>query len=334
MIRKNNITKSILCIFLLISLSCVSGIVQEKRTFFRMDTVTEVTLVLRRGTDLNSVWQSLDSLFKDWDDRFSVTGERSEVRRVNERKSDTVVVGRQLADILQTGLNYGDTLDGSFDITVLPLKELWGFSEDAPPDPSLPSSAQIDSVLRYIDYRKVKMNGDTVIFASPEIRIDVGGIAKGFVLREAGKILDRSDPVGYLIAAGGDILAKGTKKSGDPWVVGIRDPKDREGVIGALEIDSGAIVTSGDYERFRIVNGKRYHHIFDPRTGFSCSRNRSVTVKGSDPVEVDILSTGLFCKDAEEVIGFLNARPGLEGAVVDSAGKVFVSSGWKERLKL
>lgn len=324
----------ILLFFFLMIPACGRGFIQPAKAFFRMDTVTEVTLVVKRGTDVNSIWKSIDSLFADWEVRFSVSGDSSEVRKLNECESDTCVVGKLLGEILRTALRYGDSLNGRFDITVLPLKELWGVAEDSSPDSTVPSPEQVDSVLRYVGYSKIKMRGDTVIFLSPGIRVDAGGIAKGFVLREAAELLDRRGISGYLVAAGGDILARGKKADGSAWVVGIRDPEDRDEILGTVELDSGSIVTSGDYERFRIVNGKRYHHIFNPATGYSCSRNRSLTVRGSDPVEIDILSTGLFCMDPEEIISYFDARSRLEGVVVDSSGKIFVSRGWKEELKL
>jgi thiamine biosynthesis lipoprotein len=93
-------------------------------------------------------------------------------------------------------------------------------------------------------------------------------------------------------------------------------------------------VTSGDYERFRIIDGKRYHHIFNSHTGYSCTGNQSVTVYGPDPVSVDILSTGLFCRDALEIIDFINMRSSFECMVIDSTGKILISEGWKDRVVL
>jgi thiamine biosynthesis lipoprotein len=115
--------------------------------------------------------------------------------------------------------------------------------------------------------------------------------------------------------------------------VGIQKPRGG-GVLGAVEIDSGSIVTSGDYERFRIVDGVRYHHIFNSKTGYSCPTNQSVTVWGPDPVEADIMTTGLFCRSASEILEFINARSRLECLVVDSSGQIFISNGWKSRVEV
>ena len=292
-----------------------------------MDTITEITLVMDRGKKPDSLWQSIDLLMKDWEERFSVTNPRSEIRALNERTSDTVRVEPQLRDMLQTALSFGKKLNGAFDITILPVKDLWGFGEDSPPDAPLPDPGQIRSALKKVDYRKVRVVGDSVQFMSRDTRIDVGGIAKGYVLREIASLLDKNGVTSYLIAAGGDIVAKGTKSDGKSWRVGIQHPRNQGGITGALDFTNGSIVTSGDYERYRIVNGVRYHHIFDSKTGYSSNKNQSLTIMGPDPVEADILSTGLFGRDAEKIMEYVNADSRLQCLVVDSTGAIHVSDG-------
>lgn len=302
-----------------------------KRTFFRMDTVTDVTVVLASGSDPAPIWQSVDSLLLDWEERFSVSGTKSEVRVLNERREQRMPVGLQLSEMIAFGLRYGDSLDGGFDLTILPVKEVWGFGEGASDSMPLPDSTQVDSALEAVSYKRVSLiaAGDTVVFADPSSRIDVGGIAKGFVLRELCRLLDCNAVTDYLVVAGGDVAGEGRRPDGRPWMIGIQHPRDPGGMIGTLALDSGSVVTSGDYERYRIVDGKRYHHIFNSATGRSCCSNRSVTVWGMDPVEVDVLSTGLFCRSAEEIVAYIDRRPAFQCLVVDSTGKLFTSSGWR-----
>ncbi|MCX7727792.1 MAG: FAD:protein FMN transferase, partial [Chitinispirillaceae bacterium] len=138
----------------------------------------------------------------------------------------------------------------------------------------------------------------------------------------------------YLVVAGGDIVAKGNKPDGKPWLIGIRHPRKADGILATLPFTNGSIVTSGDYERFRIVNGKRYHHIFHSKTGRCCNNNQSVTIAGLDPREVDILSTGLFCLPAKDIVDYVNKRSHLECVVVDSAGTIYISDGWKSKIKI
>ncbi len=301
-----------------------------------MDTITDVTIVMPKGSNVRRIWKSVDSLLLDWEKRFSVSGEESEVQELNSRTRQRMPVDGQLAEMIAFALRYGDSLDGGFDLTILPVKEVWGFGEDAGDDSPLPSDKQADSALAYVSYRNVCLNaaGDSVVFDSPATRIDVGGIAKGFVLRETAASLEKLGIKNYLVVAGGDVVAEGRRPDGKPWMIGIQHPRNPDGIIGTLPLEDGAVVTSGDYERFRIVNGKRYHHIFDSKTGRCCLSNMSLTIQSNDPVEADVLSTGLFCRNAGEILAYVNARPHLECVVVDSAGNVFKSKGWKGKLNI
>ncbi len=304
-----------------------------KKKYFRMDTITEVTLVVKDKKQIQQCWNSIDSLLKNWEDRFSVEGSLSEVRNLNERKKNIMPVSSQLRDMLRTAINYGDTLDGGFDLTILPIKQLWGLGENSTEKQPLPSAQQVQSALEKVDYTKVKIVNDSVYFSSEETQIDVGGIAKGYVLREIRNLLDRYGVENYLVSAGGDIIANGKRIDGKPWKVGIQHPRN-QGILGSVELDSGSIVTSGDYERCRIIEGKRYHHLFDTRTGYCGQQNQSLTIYGPDPVEADIMSTGLFSRPAEQIIEFVNTRPRFECLVVDSCGKVFKSNGWFTRVTI
>lgn len=295
-----------------------------------MDTVTDVTVVLEKGSDIPILWHSVDSLLLDWEQRYSVTGKRSEVRKVNERNSDTVRVSPILGEMIDSALVYGKLLNGGFDLTILPVKELWGFGEQASDSTPLPSDHAVDSAKALVSYQKVSYDPaeNIVVFASPETRIDIGGIAKGFVLRETARLLDRRKIASYLVVAGGDVVAKGRKPDDKKWMIGVQHPRRSDRMVGTLALENGSVVTSGDYERFRIVDGIRYHHLFNSATGRSCSANQSVTVFGTEPVTVDILSTGLYCRSAKEVVAYIETMNGFECLVVDSTGNITTSDGW------
>lgn len=318
-------------------LTIVSGCGSEnqllQKKFFRMDTITEISLVVKSKKTADSCWHLIDSLLTDWENRFSVEGPASEVRKINERNSNSVCIGNQLKEMIETAIRYGDTLDGRFDITVLPLKQLWGLGENSLSDLPIPDSEQVKSELQKIGYRRLHIRNDSLLFTSDQTRIDVGGIAKGFVLREITCLVEKYNINSYLVSAGGDLVIKGKRLDGRPWRIGIQHPR-KGGIIGVIDIDSGSIVTSGDYERCRIVDGKRYHHIFDTRTGYSCSKNQSLTIYGPDPVEADIMSTGLFAKSASEIVEYVNSRPRFECMVIDSAGNIFISDRWKGKVEI
>jgi thiamine biosynthesis lipoprotein len=325
---KKSVEIIFICTAALILASCSGGDVHHRRIFFRMDTVTEITISAPRTFNPKPVWRAVDSLLSESERRFSVTGEASEVRALNERAAQALPVSFELGEMLRAGLAYGDSLDGAFDITVLPLKEVWGFCEQCGGDGPLPDSGQVREAAVVVDYRNVRVNGagDSVFFETPTARVDVGGIAKGFVLKRLEELLTGMGVKNFLIAAGGDILASGRKRDGTPWRVGVRHPKNGSELIATLPMERGVLVTSGDYERYRIVDGVRYHHIFNPATGYSCNQNQSVTIWADDPIRGDVLSTGLFCRNARDIIGYAQERDGIECIVVDSAGEIHVSS--------
>ncbi|MEW6042473.1 MAG: FAD:protein FMN transferase [Elusimicrobiota bacterium] len=306
-----------------------------KRQYFRMDTFTEITLVQGKKMNIDSVWNGLDSLLKDWEERFSQSHERSEILALNRRaNSRRVHVSPVLKEILLAGLRYGDTLSGAFDISILPIKEIWSLGEQGGPE-RIPPSDSLAMALSCVDYRNINLreDQDTVVFEKPCIQIDLGGIAKGFVIRETDRYIKSKGFNGYLISAGGDILCRGRRFDNKAWKIGIQHPRNPDELLATITLDSGAIVTSGDYQRFWIKDGKRYHHIFDSKSGLSCWKNQSLTIWGMDVIEIDILSTGLFCLQADSIVAFVEKRPRIECVVVDSAGKVFASRGWKNKIK-
>ncbi len=323
------------CLILTVSCTNHSEII-FKHTFYRMDTIIEVVLTSQKSFRQDPVWLSIDSILKDWEERFSISNGKSEIKRINERTSDTVPISNDLGEMIQFALNYGDSLSGSFDFTILPLKEVWGLSEDSPENAPVPTKQQIDSACSSVDYRKVSISSthDTLFFSSPLTKIDIGGVAKAFAMKRVETLLEKCGINSYLVNAGGDIIGRGKKPDGSSWTIGIQNPRESDKVLATFHLDKGSVFTSGDYERFRMINGKRVHHIFNPHTGFSCTGNQSVTIYGSDPVENKFLSTGLFCRSADSIVAFVNKSSEVACLVVDSAGKVYISNRWKGKIKL
>lgn len=307
-----------------------------KHSFFRMDTIIDVTITNKGSFKPETVWSEIDSILKQWDERFSITSDNSEVKKINERKSDTVQISKQLGEMIQFALRYGDSLNGDFDFTILPLKGVWGLSENSPENAPVPTVSQIDSARALVDYKKVKINNqlDTLYFSSRTSKIDVGGVAKGFALKMVAELLERIGVMNYLVNGGGDIVGRGHKPDGTSWVIGIQDPRKTDHLLATFKLEKGSVFTSGDYERFRMIDGKRVHHIFNPHTGYSCTGNQSVTIYGPDPIENKFFSTGLFCRSADSILTFVNKRLQIECLVVDSSGGVFISEGWKNKISL
>lgn len=318
----------------LLCLSCARPLRHEKHQFFRMDMPVTVTIVTDQpGRALGSLWKSADSLLRDWEVRYSQSNPRSEVRAINERVTPCIAVDARLGTMIAAALAYGDTTGGMFDCTILPVKELWGLGEtDTGTDHAVPSDSALATAVARVDYRRIVVNAgrDTLCFTSRATHVDAGGIAKGFALIELGSMLAHRGIRDFLVNAS-DIIGRGHRKDGLAWRIGVQDPRNPEKQLFAVPLDSGAIFTSGDYERFWIAPGsRRIHHIFNPKTGLSCTNNQSVSLWSPDPLQAKFLSTGLYCLPADSILAFA-ARRGLECCVVDSAGKQHVTAGWKAR---
>ncbi len=305
--------------------------------FFRMNTVTDVLIF---GGDslseakVNKVFERIDSLLYSWEKRFSVGIEDSEVYLINNRVTDTLTVSADLFYMVHKAEQYQDTLSGLFDITLLPLKEFWKpqSSECKFPDPMDSNSIVQLDLLKELHSRDTfeLIFPDKIVFFDSVTTIDLGGIAKGKVIELLGQLLAEEDITDYLISSGGDIVGCGRKGDNTLYRVGVQDPRN-DTIAALFTLENRAVVTSGDYERFRIAaSGKRVHHLFDPRTFSPSTQNQSVTVLAKSPVEADILSTGLFPMKADEIITFINDRPELAALVIDRNGHKWFSKSFEQ----
>lgn len=298
-----------------------------------MDTVLEVTIASHKNAaELGDIWVAVDSFLADWDARYSDTGATSEISKINLRTSPSVAIDTALGKMIADALRYSDTTHGMYDITILPLKNCWGLGYTERNE-IMPDADTLAAIVNRIGYRFVHVNAtfDTITFDRPDITIDAGGFAKGYGLIRMAALLSSLNIENYLIAAG-DILARGRRSDGRPWVIGIMHPRNEGALLGSLPLDSGVIFTSGDYER-RWDSNPLVHHIFNPKTGYSCTKNQSLTIWSMSAVEAKFLSTGLFGWPADSILSFVKQRP-LEAVIVDSTGKVFITPGWKDVVNL
>ncbi len=175
---------------------------------------------------------------------------------------------------------------GLFDITAASLLEVWGFYGN---NRSIPSRETINKAMEWVDYRRVKIVGDS-IFIDPGMKVDLGGIAQGYAADRTALILRQRHVKSAIIDIGGEVLAIGRSPQGRPWRVGIRHPREG-GIIETIELEDEAVSTSGDYEKFFLVRGQRYPHIIDPRTGYPAQDFASVTIIADNAAYADALST-------------------------------------------
>jgi FAD:protein FMN transferase len=235
-----------------------------------------------------------------------------------------VVVSEELLLLLNKALDYGDLSGGAFDITFASVGYRYDYRAGRQPD-----ADERARLLPAINYRLVQLDHQrhTVFFAHPDVRIDLGGIAKGYAVDRAVDLLRARGVNQASVSAGGDSRVIGDKR-GRPWVVGIKNPRAEDAVALKLPLTDTALSTSGDYERFFIdASGARVHHILNPRTGAASTGVMSVTVLGPLGFDTDPLSTTVFVMGVQAGLALVERLPGFEAIVIDDRGQVHYSSG-------
>jgi FAD:protein FMN transferase len=246
---------------------------------------------------------------------------------VNAAAGNTPVrVGDETFEVVQEALHASEISEGTFDITFETLHGLWKFDQDLDPHP--PSAADVRARLQYVGYRHVKLDAaaHTVFLDEGATRIGLGGIAKGYAVDRAAKVLAGAGLSSFYAQAGGDLYTHGTKADGTPWQAGIRDPRGPEGdYFAVMPVIDHAFSTAGDYERSYIVDGKRYHHIIDPRTGFPATASRSVTIYAPTALQADELDDAVFILGPEKGLALVESQDGVGAVIVDAANNVWTS---------
>jgi len=259
------------------------------------------------------------------DDSMSTYKPTSEVSQVNDKAANGPMhISKELFDLLTTAKEYSVITDGAFDITYASVGYLYDFRKHQRPD-----EEQIAKALPAIDYRHVILDqqNQTVLFSQKGVRIDLGGIAKGYSVDRGIDVLKSLGYTRAYVGAGGDSRIIGDR-FGKPWVVGIRDPRKGEGnVIARIPLVDAAISTSGDYERFFEEKGVRYHHIIDPHTGHSARKVRSATVIGPYATRTDGLSKTAFVLGPEKAMEIYNRLDDIDAIIVKLDGTVVYSKG-------
>ncbi len=246
----------------------------------------------------------------------------SELSTVNRDAAiQPVPVSPELYELIRRSLEFSRLSGGAFDISFASIGYRYDYRRGIRPD-----AASIASAIDNIDYRQIRLEGGRIRFGRPGMRIDLGGIAKGYAVDRSIELLRDCGIEHALVSAGGDSRLLGDR-NGRPWMIGIRHPR-REGEVALrLPLENSAISTSGDYERFFVSNGERVHHIINPRTGKSAAGSWSSTVIGPDATTTDALSTALFVLGPERGLKLIDQLDGLDAIIIDATGQIHYSSG-------
>ncbi len=268
----------------------------------------------------------LDALMSTW-------RAGSDITRLNDAAGMSAVpVSVEVREVLHASREVSEWTGGKFDVTFAALSGLWKFDHDI--DGHVPDRAEIAPRLPLVDYRALTIDdrAGTASLARAGMKVNLGGIGKGYAIDRAVSILRDAGLSDFMVQSGGDLFAAG-KRGDRPWRVGIQDPRGApDTLFAALEITDAAFSTSGDYERFFIRDGHRYHHILDPDTGEPAARSRSVSILAKSATVTDGLSTGVFILGGDEGMALIEKLPDVEGVIVTAENQVQVSSGLKGRL--
>lgn len=314
-----------------------AGFREYRKDIFALNTWVNIRIYAgKNGPDI------LDKAIKrieEIENRMSVTIQDSDVSRINSNAGKQAVkVHDDTFAVIKKALEYAQISNGAFDITIYPIVKLWGITSE---HPRVPADTEIQDKLKLVDYRNVVLDEEkkTVYLKEAGMGIDLGAIAKGYAADEVVRILKEEGVAHALINMGGNVIAMGGKPDGQPWKIGVQDPRS-EGAqrhIAIIEVTDGSVVSSGDYERYMVdvykKTGKRYHHIFDPSTGYPANSGlMATTVVASNSIDADALSTTVFIMGAEKGLEMVEGLEGVDAMAITFDKKIYASKGLKEKL--
>lgn len=292
-----------------------------------MGTVLEVTIDAPSEAVAGVAFSSVEREMRRVEELMSEWREDSTISEVNRQSGvRPVTVPKELFNVISAALTVSEVSGGAFDITWASMRGLWDFRAG---HERAPTHDEVKARLGLVGYREVVLDTEksSVFLKRKGMAIGLGGIAKGYAVDKAMEAVLTSGIENAIIKAGGDIRVQGRQGTGKGWPMGIQDPRDSEKLLARLTLTNVSISTSGDYERFFVKDGIRYHHIIDPRTGWPARGIRSVTVIGPDTMTTDALSTAIFVLGPEKGLQLAEGLGRIEALIVDTGGQAHTTSG-------
>ncbi len=319
---------AVLAVSVLLLLVSSSPVVEMKAYYLTaMDTLVEVNFVVPEGVEADTVKSAVFAEIERLERLISRTVVDSDINRVNSLAGiEPVVVNPDTYQLVELAYQYAAISNGAFDPTIGPLIDSWGFLGQ---EFRVPEEAEIIKCLPLVDYQRISFDWTkTALYLSEQgMVLEPGGLAKGFILDQVVALLKQSGVSAAFINAGGDIAFLGNKPDGELWKLGLRHPRDQKKIIAVLNVAGGAVVTSGDYERYFDLAGVVYHHILDPKTGKPACGLASVTILAATAAGADALSTAVFVLGPEDGLTLIETIPGVEGVLITPELELIVSSG-------
>lgn len=273
---------------------------------------------------------------RELEDILSINKLNTELDKVNEMAGkEPVKVGDDTFTVVAEGLKYSKLSQGALDITIGPLVKLWGIGTE---NAKVPTENEINEKKSLINYNDLVLDeqNKTIFLKRQNMIIDLGAIAKGYAADELAKLLKANNANSAIIDLGGNIFALGNKPDGSKWKIGVQDPENARGdSIGFIEVINKSIVTSGIYERYFEANGKKYHHILNPTTGYPYENEiLGVSIISDKSIDGDALSTTLFALGIEKGLEFIDSQEGVEALFISKDHEVYLTKGLKDNFNL
>ncbi|TKB89784.1 MAG: FAD:protein FMN transferase [Nitrospira sp.] len=302
-----------------------------KRTQMHMGTLVTITAVSPDQDVGNRAMQVAFDEIKRLEQLLSTWRSDSELSRVNQEAGRRPVqVSSETLELVTRSLELGRLTLGGFNIALGPAIEAWSVIERQ----RIPDERELQQLKPLVDWTRIQVNKEarTIYLPHTGMRIDVGGIGKGYAADRAVAEMKRVGVMGGVVALSGDIKAFGVLPDGKGFPVGIKHPRREEELIAMIDLNDEAVSTAGDYERFFERDGVRYHHILDPHTLQPARTCQSVTVIAKEGTVADGLDTGIFVLGPEQGMALVERLPGVEAIIIDQEGTITVSSGLRGRL--
>ncbi|MBQ9760177.1 MAG: FAD:protein FMN transferase [Clostridia bacterium] len=307
----------LLCLCLIVApLGGCGGQADQTKSYFLMDTVITVTVLETDADTAAPIFERCGEILGEYDALWSRTKAESDVARIN--RGEMSEIDPRTVSLIKQAISISRETNGAFDITVAPLVDLWKSCET---DGRLPTEAELETCLALVGTEQIFVENGAVHKQNAGVSIDLGGIGKGAAIDALITYLESCEVQGGIVSFGSNVAVFGEKPSGEPFRVAIKDPKNTSGIVGSLTLEGGEVLSvSGDYERYVTIDGRKYHHILSPQTGYPAETGlSSVAVITKNGAYADALSTALF------VMGETAARA-LCHSSMDRIDAVFIAN--------
>lgn len=326
--RLSGVLLFLLCIAMLTACQNSDENKKVSKDIFAMDTYMTVTAYGKNAE--NGVNKAVDEINR-LETVLSAEKQESDIYILNETGSGTLSTDTK--DIVSKALEINKTTNGAFDISIYPLMVKWGFTTQKY---NVPSKNEISKLLKDVDSSKIifdEKSGN--IKLKENMKIDLGGIAKGYTSNRVMQIFKECGVKSGLVSLGGNVQALGTKTDGTAWQIAIENPDKSSDYIGVVSVKDKAVITSGGYERYFEKNGKTYHHILDPETGYPAESGlKSVTIVSDDGTLADALSTSLFVMGKEKAFNYWREHKNeFDTVLVEDNGDITITGGLEKIFK-